>query len=147
MKLFKTHMDSIFLAVTFSSHLLFIITSSPCQASSSLGTCSYGFYFQAILGLVNSATFSCTDSVGQPFRKRLWWSIWIMKVSDCRSDGLCPVSWAFQRTLGCSWPPWRELKMLPAVPPCPALSQRFTGLHSSEALPPPEGDSSLLDYR
>lgn len=71
MKLFKTHVDSVFLAVTFSSHLLFIITSSPCQPGSSVGTFSDGFYFQAIIGPVNSGAFPCSESVGQPFRKHL----------------------------------------------------------------------------
>lgn len=69
MELFKTHVGSIFLAVTFSSHLLFIIASNPCQPSLSIGTFSDGFYFQAIIGLVNQGTFSC-GSVDQPFRKQ-----------------------------------------------------------------------------
>ena len=47
MKLFKSHVDSIFLAETFSSHLLFIIISNPCQPSLSSGTFSDGFYFQS----------------------------------------------------------------------------------------------------
>lgn len=55
MEFFKTHVDSIFLAVTFSSHLLFIIYSDPCQLSWSVGTFSDGFCFQAIIGLVNQA--------------------------------------------------------------------------------------------
>lgn len=71
MKLFKTHMDSIFLAVTFSSHLLFIITPDPCQPSPSLGADSDGFYFQTNIGPEKSGTFSGTDSVGQPLRKHL----------------------------------------------------------------------------
>lgn len=105
MKLFKTHMESICLAVTFPSRFIFIITTNSCQPSQRVGTFSDGFYFQAIIGLVNSGTFSCSDSVGLPFRKHLQ-----MVSLYHQSGNLClmtssagpessRVCWSFERLL------------------------------------------------
>lgn len=96
MEFFKTHVDSIFLAVTFSSHLLFIITSNLCQPSSSVGTFSDGFYFQAIIGLVNQAhspvviqwaNHSENSGNGQSetgsCRLYLWWTPRALRMLGC----------------------------------------------------------------
>lgn len=84
--------------------MLFISACRPCQASSSLGTFSDGFYFQAIIGLANSGTFSCSVLVGQPFRKPLQWPVWVMR---CWAAGLTdsPCAPGPEKDLGYSWPP------------------------------------------
>lgn len=70
MKLFKTHGFSFPCSnILFSLAFYNRIQSLPTQLK--FRTFSDGFYFQAIIGLVNSGTFSCCDSVSQPFRKHL----------------------------------------------------------------------------
>ena len=85
---------------------------------------------KAIIGPVNSGTFSYSDSVSQPFRKQLSRSVWSGRCWSVDLTNFVPYTAVFRGPLGCNWTPWRSW----------GYSWLFLppGTNSQEALPPPE---------